>query len=223
MEYHKVYEVGKPKKRLGKLNDGGYIIIDGLGAYDLYLGCGVANDATFDCDFVPRFCSVGLMFDGTIAHVPNEAKDHTGLTWVRLNIADRRKFTNCTYLEEYMVDKKNVFVKMDIEGGEWPWFEQLSNQDLLRIKQMVVEFHYVDFKSHLDVFTKLAENFYLAHVHINNCGCNTDIVEYTYVRKSEFDRATVGPNKTTLPIQGLDSPNGTHRPEVVLNKYPYVW
>ena len=42
------------KIRLGKDNDGGYVIYDGLN-YDLIIGCGISNDLSFEEDFVKKY------------------------------------------------------------------------------------------------------------------------------------------------------------------------
>lgn len=55
------------KKRVGNPNgDGGYVIIDGLGDYDLLLSAGIADDISFEDEFLKDKNIKCFAFDGTI-------------------------------------------------------------------------------------------------------------------------------------------------------------
>lgn len=45
-----------------------------------------------------------------------------------------------TFIKEYNIDHIDLF-KMDIEGGEYPFFESMQKEDLDKIKTMLVEYH----------------------------------------------------------------------------------
>ena len=47
------YEPPKSKVRIGRQNDGGYVIIDGY-YYDLMLGCGISDDSSFEHAFLQK-------------------------------------------------------------------------------------------------------------------------------------------------------------------------
>jgi FkbM family methyltransferase len=62
-----------------------------------------------------------------------------------LNISDVNNTTE-TNLLDYFSNKNNVFLKMDIEGGELIWLRFIDKTILSKIKQMVIEFHDLDTK-----------------------------------------------------------------------------
>lgn len=175
-----------PKIRLGSGTDCGYVILDDLGPYDIYIGCGIGSDVSFDCDFVPHFCRVGLMFDATVKDIPSDAKSRHDLIWVRRNIGDPR-LPGMTDLTEYLTNIKNGFLKMDINGGgaEWNWFLNITLETLLKFKQIAVEFHEL-YKTPVEikrtVFEKLFNNFYLVYIHPYN---SYDVLECTFVRREK--------------------------------------
>ena len=50
--------------------------------------------------------------------------------------------TNTTTNMKYFFEKyQNIFMKIDIEGGESNLFQSFSDADLLKIRQIVIEFH----------------------------------------------------------------------------------
>lgn len=111
-----------------------------------------------------------------------------------------------------------VFVKMDIEGGEY-----LVLDDLLRhsgnIVAIAIEFHDVD--THPGPFNSLVEKikheFYIVHIHGNNMGGISPFnfpkaLEITFLNKRFFDSAP-SPSCLKYPVPGLDHPNNPRLPE----------
>lgn len=143
------------KIRLGKDNDGGYVIYDDL-KYDLLIGCGISNDLSFEEDFVKKYNCKSFVYDGTINKLPKHKYDHK---WFNQNIYKGS-------LKNELKDNKNIFLKMDIEGHEWEFFK---DADLENISQMVIEFHdNRNFTIDYDVLKKIEETHYLIHIHGNN-------------------------------------------------------
>jgi hypothetical protein len=106
--------------------------------------------------------------------------------------------------------KKNVFIKMDIEGGEYALISDLVNYRE-HITGMVVEFHFCN--THRSMFETavraLMEHYSLVHVHGNNhveTGPEglTDCLELTLIRKDLVGNADPRPN---FYIDGLDFSN----------------
>ena len=132
------YEAPQPKVRLGKNNDGGYIIIDGY-SYDLMLACGISKDSSFEHAFLQKYPKIPIYaFDGTIKSFPNP---HPKINFINKNISNKNNkiLTNMHHL---INSKNNIFLKMDIEGGEYLWLHSLSKNQMLKFKQIVIEFHY---------------------------------------------------------------------------------
>jgi hypothetical protein len=112
---------------------------------------------------------------------------------------------------------------MVIEGGEFPWLKSLSQAQMDKISQIVIEFHY-PFKQ--DVFKKFS-NHVLVHFHGNNFD-NTqrvsgvlvpNVFECTFIHKKYVTEK----NKNTQPVPtSLDMKNTPYRPEIMLNYSPFV-
>jgi hypothetical protein len=123
---------------------------------------------------------------------------------------------------------------MDIEGGEYPWLESLSETDLLHYKQIVIEFHGINddswnsyYQTKLGCLKKLAITHYLIHPHGNNyAGAQhvlgvvvPNVIELTYIRKDVLNAPKV--NTTLLPLDNIDFPNASNVPEISLNHPPF--
>ena len=69
-----VYKSPFNKLRIGKDNDGGYIIVDIPNVrYDLFLSGGIDNDISFEEDFIDKYNNViSVAFDGSIEQLPKK-------------------------------------------------------------------------------------------------------------------------------------------------------
>jgi len=204
------------KVRLGNKHDGGYVIADNAGSYDCYLSCGVAYDESFSRDFIRKFFmneTNSFAFDGTIERYPWECT--TNVSFIRKNISDTRDDEN-TDLHYYLERYKDVFLKMDIEGGEYKWFPKAN---LKNIKQMVIEFHSIRKPSFNECLKKLTNTHVIIHVHGNNYSDNLNVVELTCLRRDVAESWSL--NKTLFPIEGLDGPNNPHAPDIFLGSQPF--
>ena len=77
-------------------------------------------------------------------------------------------------LSEYFEKYNDIFLKMDIEGHEFEWFDSLSAADLLKIKQLVIEIHMTEhpaeqMQKQRRTLARLAYTHVLLHAHGNNC------------------------------------------------------
>jgi hypothetical protein len=116
----------------------------------------------------------------------------------------------------------SVFVKIDIEGGEYiclseliPYFDSING--------LAIEFHAIGecadkFEFLLD---KILEKFHIAHIH----GCNygkliddtniPDVLEITFINKKIVpEQITL--SKKTYPIEGLDFPSNPYKKDYTL-------
>lgn len=216
----------RPKRRLGTLGDGGYVIVDGY-HYDLFLSAGVGSNTDFERDFIRENWHLSedaaFMFDGTISGVPNVA----GVKYIGRNIGFGEGEES---LSKYLCFGNNIFLKMDIEGAEWEW---LACSDLKSIQQMVIEFHgvgqnvFCGWVRQKEIFRRILETHDLVHAHGNN---NCDVIdlpasmswgakfpavlELTFLRKPEV----CGLVSATMPP--LDYPNCTWLADIPLS-YPF--
>ena len=231
-ELLKVYEFNQ-KCRFGARNDGGYVIADLGNVYDSYISCGISNEESFSRDFINAYDmnehnSFG--FDGTISNYPYHYTKKISFIPKNINSFNDDNNSNLDFL---MSKYNNIFLKMDIEGGEYPWLASLSSDNLSKFKQIVIEIHGVfdnSWNSSIDVKTeclkKLYQTHYPVHIHGNNYSSLVNkypnVLELTYVRKDMFE--TEPPhNKTPLPILNLDFPNNSMLRDFNLNMYPFFF
>jgi hypothetical protein len=230
-----VYQSNNPKIRIGSKNDGGYIIASNI-EYDHIISCGIADDITFEKDFLDKYPHVRCTaYDGTINDLPEK---HPRIDYIKKNISYYNSNTK-TNLHDIISQYSNIFLKMDIESYEYRWIHTLSLEQLTKFKQIVIEIHFpfnnincsifdaplpVDEK--FDSLRKLAETHTLIHLHPNNnCGISIfeghvvpNVFECTYVRKDI--QKPILKNRDIIPTI-LDSPN-INAPDIYLYDYPFV-
>jgi hypothetical protein len=233
LEFLRVYEYDN-KIRFGNKYDGGYVVGELLdNAYDCYISAGVSTEESFTRDFLNKYkipkkdC---YAFDGTIENYPKGYSEN--IQFIKKNINSFNSDNN-TNLEDIFEKYRNIFVKMDIEGYEYPWILSMSNEHLKKIKQCVIEFHGAGDNSwkweHSDkvkCWMKMNKTHFLIHTHGNNYGsCKNGIpetLELTYMNYNEFNNIPSF-NKRYLPIDNLDYPNYTKKPDYNLCFYPFVY
>lgn len=229
--YFIVYDF-KDKIRLGSKSDGGYVFGILNTNYDCYISAGVSNEESFSRDFIHFYnlnSNNSFAFDGTILDYPYQYTKNISFFKKNINSFNDDHNTNLAFLTDKFND---IFLKMDIEGGEFPWLLSLSLDQLKKFKQIVIEFHGINddswnsnFIDKLKCLHKLNQTHYLIHAHGNNHSDVTlhfpDVLECTYVNKSYFD-SPPPLNTTPLPIKNLDFPNCTHKNDFSLNFSPFV-
>lgn len=203
--------------RIGRPHDGGYVVVDGIGEYDLFISGGLGDDISFERALLSMHPSLKCVaFDGSVAGVPGGA--HPRMEW-------RKEFIgpDGADIRELLAGFHDVFLKIDIEGGEYWQLDAMTRDEMDRFKQIVVEFHNpYDQKMH--VVQRLRETHDLVHVHANNYaparrayGAQVpSVFEATYVRK------TIGAkrSKVVLP-RAFDSINTPYAPDIVMRGYPW--
>lgn len=230
LELLQVYEFDK-KIRCGSNSDGGYVIAELEGEYDCYISAGISNEESFSRDFINKYNmneynSFG--FDGTIKNYPY--KYTKNIAFIKKNINSFNDDNNSN-LSGLINNYNNIFLKMDIEGGEYPWLLQIDETQLKKFKQIAIEFHGITndtwnckYEDKIKCLEKLSNTHYIVHAHGNNYSkvVNNipDVIELTYVNKNYFN-SKPELNKTHLPIQNLDFPNNSKK-DINLNFYPFV-
>lgn len=222
-----VYESPYPKQRIGKDYDGGYVVatVPNL-SYKLCLAAGVCDDISFEesfCQLYPD--SICYAFDGTVDAPPIQ---HPNVHFVRKNIGARNA-VDCTNLHDLLETYDDIFLKMDIEGHEIPWFLSLDSVHMDKMLQMVVEFHFPFSLLETIVFDKINRTHVLIHYHANNnCGVSMagdvavpNVFECTYLHKKFFESS---PTLNRAPIPSdLDMPNVPTKEDIRLTGPPFVF
>lgn len=221
-----VYKSPYPKLRLGKDYDGGYIMIDLPNVdYTTFFAGGILDDISFEEDFINKYQNVKCFaFDGSINNLP---KENDKIIFIKKNIGSENNEQN-TNLHDIINENDSIFVKMDIEGGEIPWIKSLSNEQMNKFEQILMEFHFPFSDNEIDVFDKINKNHYLVHFHGNNCcgvrnhnGINIpNVFECTYLHKKYFNDIPEL-NKEIIPSK-LDMKNANYNDEIYINYPPFV-
>jgi len=227
----KVYNFDN-KLRLGTKHDGGYVLGELNGEYDCYISAGISNEESFSRDFLNRYNiekkdSYG--FDGTIHNYPYRYTQNIQFIKKNIGSINNNNHTNLSFLTDKY---SNIFLKMDVEGGEYPWLLQIDEQQLNKFKQIVIEFHGISdnnwgssYDEKVKCLEKLSHTHYIIHAHGNNFGSVVnripDVIELTYINKNYF-ASKPEMNARTLPTVNLDFPNWEVKCDIDLNFYPFV-
>jgi hypothetical protein len=231
LEYMKIYNFSV-KKRLGVNLDGGYVIGILDGNYDYYISAGVSNEESFSRDFIEMYNMNkynSAAFDGTINNYPAEYTDK--IAFYKRNISPYKNSKNAN-LSFFTNNYNDIFLKMDIEGAEYPWLLSLSKDQLNKFKQIVIEFHGINddswntkLEDKIRCFEKISKTHYAVHIHGNNHGKEINnipnVVEITYIRKNAINYEPLL-NTLILPTENLDFPNNPNENDYDLNFPPFV-
>lgn len=123
-------------------------------------------------------------------------------------------------IARYFPKAENIFIKMDIEGGEYevlPIAPSVSRS----LSGLVIEFHSIDknWTQFQMIMLDLMESFYVAHIHGNNyqsyiSGTKVpQTVEVTFISKKFFQSKPPLSDKV-YPVEGLDMPCNPKHPDL---------
>jgi len=226
--------IGFNKVRVGRDNDGGYVMIDDFegiaGAYSL----GISDDVSWDRQIAERGIRV-FQYDHTINSLPEE---HQNFRWSKLKIADcsDAKQGTTSIQDQFILNghspNRDYILKVDIEGAEWDVFAAVDANFLDSFRQIVCEFHHINEVSKTDKFEKmyravcnLTAHHSIVHVHGNNYARWAviggvpvpDVLEVTLVRSRDKE---FKPASGTFPSQ-FDQPNSPHFADLMLGSFRF--
>jgi hypothetical protein len=185
--------------RRGRVNDGGYVMLDSGLENTIGYSLGISDDVSWDLEMAKVGCHL-YQYDHTIEALP---MDHPNFHWSRNGIASTSspdgmfKSIGDLIRANGHDQRCDLILKMDIEGFEWDVLQALPREFLIQFAQIVAEFHCfttIDEDGGYGKITgalqKLNETHQLIHVHANNCGHLgliggvplPDAFEVTYVR-----------------------------------------
>ena len=219
-----VFKSPFPKKRYGQQYDGGYVICEIPDIkYDLLLSAGIGDDDSFERAFLDAHPSLHCYaFDNSDCET-----SHPRCTFIQKCVATRNTDKE-TDFHEYLDTHNTIFLKMDIEGAEYPFFWTLRDGDLDKFAQIAIEFHMPFLPKQAEVLKTLSQTHYLVHLHPNNC-CGTQIIdgcavpnlfECTYIHKRYI--STPQFNTEALPM-AIDMPNLPNKPDITIGHPPFVY
>ena len=216
LESLRIYETDLKLVRWGKPNDGGYIVAADV-PVDLILSGGIAGENSFETHALDM-CRHALC----LAHDPTGSPGDTS------NM--RYTFHEVPLGYSGLYVKRNVLVKMDIEGGEWEWLRGLTDSQLSHVSMLVCELHDMGNRTDADwdQLTRIAKTHTCIWAHANT-GWDwlVDVdgvqipktLECTWVRTDLISKKR--PSRRPVPGE-LDMPNVPGRPDADLSWEPFV-
>ena len=199
----KIYNLGYELIRLGPEGDGGYLIPNVLSEIDTCFSPGVGNINGFENDIMKRNIKV-YMADKTVEKPILSNKNYEFIKKNLGSYVDEETITLDKWINNTKINK-GILIQMDIEGSEYEVINNLTEENLKKIKVMIVEFHHFDqvitkigYKVIENVLKKILKHFDVAHIHPNNC-CgvhylgNIDVpsvLEVTFLRKDLVKKIT---------------------------------
>lgn len=198
--------------RIGKDNDGGYLINErDIIESSHLLSFGIGEDVSFEKNFTNRneLCSL-TAYDPTVQNEHDSFFLETRRL-IRENVGSHN-------LREIIGDKRNVFLKCDIDGSEYEILHDLACLSD-RFTGVAMEFHDVSKYANFNEIASFVAKFdlRLVHVHINNYAymvvSNTnefvpDVIELTFSSSREntmLKRNIDLPNLLDMPNNPNDS------------------
>lgn len=211
--------------RVGRDNDGGYILLDDFYDVQGVYSFGISGDVSFEKDMARRGIDC-FMYDHTIDRLPEENKF---FHWQKKGIAgvdkpEEKLFALETLMKENGdVGGRNLILKMDVEGAEWEFLEHTSSELLAGFRQIAFELHDVTDMSNdkvMPMLRKLSETHTPVWLHANNY-CSAEVaggivfassMEVLYLNNACYE-FTMG--DVEFPW-ALDMPNAPEVSEIVL-------
>lgn len=222
-----VWECPFQKFRLGEAHDGGYVLCHLPGVeYGLLLSGGIGAHCTFEDHMIERYPSlVCEAFDGSVSMAPTRYPARFHFHSQNIGTDDS------TNLKSIIRKHKTIFLKLDIEGDEFPWFDCLEPELMERFAQIVIEFHDPFGEVHDKIFQKINKTHVLVHLHGNNyapvkdyCGNPSfpTVFECCYLHKQYLGGLELRKNTTPLPCP-IDKANAWGWPDISLNCPPFCF
>ena len=215
--------------RFGSDFDGGYYLLGNIANSDSVISLGIGNNVTFEKD-LSNIVESQMLYDHTIQELPEKI---TNATFFKIGISstDSQGFYTLKQCIELFPPNKNLILKIDVEGDEWEVFANSSIEDLMRFKQIAVEFHNlhniddsVFFDKVKSALENLRRNHVVISVHANNWSPFEivtkvpfpDVIEVTYLRKDLLNTNRFA-QKDFRPFNNPNNPNNPNNFDIQLS------
>tara|TARA_B100001057_G_scaffold497053_1_gene600167 strand:+ start:1027 stop:1803 length:777 start_codon:yes stop_codon:yes gene_type:complete len=225
------YKIDKKLIRLGDQNDGGYLIPNDIEGIKKNYSAGIGNLTKFEMDLEQKYSIISYMFDFNEIDqkiLPKRSKFFKKKIGI-ISLNDKLSMNDLLDNEE-----GEIICKIDIEGDEYLTLTSISEQNLNKIRILVIEIHdlrhlrnYFFFKSFEKIIDKLNKNFHICHLHPNNVskvknvgGYDVpDMLELTLIRKDRIKNFKE--QFSDLPHQ-LDQKTVLTKNEIFIDKKWYL-
>ena len=220
--------------RIGANGDGGYLFPDIFNEVSFCFSPGVSDIASFEEHLANEYSINSFLADASVNAAPFK-NNHFHFTKKFLGARKNELyFTLSEWMEMVGIgEKNNLFLQMDIEGGEIDVLIKEDMKTLNKFVGMIIEFHWIErlfenytYKIFNGIFSKILETFCIVHIHPNNC-CGLArydnvtiprVAEFSFLRR-DFLKKVKKLDKLTIPNQ-LDFPNVLKKEDIAL---PDIW
>lgn len=178
--------------RIGSKHDGGYVVVDDFLPTDYLLSFGVADNVDFE-NVMSRIVSGIDMYDFSVASLPRHVN--------KSRFFMEKVTSNHQHIFDRVAEHKDLILKIDIEGSEWDFFDAISDGNISRLKQIVLEIHWMIDNEHIsvpecriDIIEKINKTHQIVALHPNNWSGTADIaglivprvLEITFLRRLDY-------------------------------------
>lgn len=218
--------------RAGRDGDGGYLLLNDFKLNGIAYSFGISTDVTWDNDMANCGYQI-FMYDMTIDDLP---KYRPEFHFFKEGIGGKKDPINrLDTLENFIArnghqNRRNVILKMDVEGAEWDFLETVKSETLNQFDQIIFEFHglvlgmnVVKSGRFISCLRKLNQTHQAIHVHGHNGDAAIKLeemifpneLEVTYANRANYNFYD---DEVILP-HPLDRPNGGWMPEYILGDW----
>jgi hypothetical protein len=220
-----------PLIRIGSPSDGGYLIPNMIDGIQAAYSPGVSNNSSFELELAKK----GIQCYLIDYSVDKAAEEHELIHFDKKFLGftdDDIHWTLDSWVKKYTPTSNQLLMQIDIEGAEYESIISASQETLSRFKVIIAEFHGLDsifslygFKLINLCFEKLLKDFYVVHLHPNNCegevrkwGFSVPrVMEITFIRKDACQNLGFA---SQYPHH-LDQACVTSNPDLVLDQFWY--
>lgn len=225
--------------RIGRSNDGGYLVGKrSILNSDNLISFGIYDDWSFEKSFVKKNKNVSVtcyddqlnfiwLVKNVLRYFKNIYKKNNFFIFFqklfvlvdyffvrkKMNFIKKKIVSND--LKVLSINKKNIFLKVDIEGNEYQILKDILDLEW-KLTALVIEFH--DIHLHLDelqLFLKQLKYLKLIHIHPNNYGIIDNKGDPTIIELS-FDRDPIIVSKNLQLPHLLDQRNNIKNKDLLL-------
>lgn len=190
--------------RLGKKNDGGYLVNPNDLEKTLELVVfGLGEDISFEKNLIKKYKVNTYLYDSN-SKVDIKDCDRALLNQINVGIEP-----NDIKVHTVLTNLKLVFLKCDIEGNEYKILNDILKYDNV-LTGLIIEFHDISNYENFNIITNFIAKtrLKLVHLHVNNYmyyktpnGIIPDVLELTFTSSEniEYDKSLELPNILDMP------------------------
>lgn len=224
----------KPLIRMGKEDDGGYIMVEDFKLGGIAYSFGIGGDVSWDMDLAKRGYDV-FMYDHTIEALPCK---HKRFHFRKKGIADSADISKDLHSLEYYLkengheNQSGMILKMDVEGAEIGFLRLVEQDTLKKFDQIIMELHRLESEKYWDqillAVEKLNTTHSLFHIHANNHAnvvwvekkpC-PGLLELSFVKKGIYRMEPA--EELMLPLE-IDRACLKELPDISMNGWNDTW